>query len=172
MQPFKSKFFPTNGFGYLSVPWSPTLDFLHVLVASSQVCHLCLIKKKKKNWNYHKIKSSFYDKTRKNVKKNFLCPLASSLPCAEHCVSTLCIDQTSPISRNTCSAVIKSTILASARQLLKDNIPWEPVRAHTTCHFVLADLDCVNCQGCLKKNAHDLQGVEQFSDLSEKLFPG
>ena len=48
MQPFKSKFFPTNGFGYLSVPWSPTLDFLHVLVASSQVCNLCLIKKKKK----------------------------------------------------------------------------------------------------------------------------
>ena len=28
--------------------------------------------------------------------KIFLCPLASSLPCAVHCISALCIDETSP----------------------------------------------------------------------------
>ena len=45
-----------------------------------------------------------------------------------HCVLRICVMHRPdlPISRNTCSAVIKSTILASARQLLKDNIPWEP----------------------------------------------
>ena len=54
---------------------------------------------------------------------------------------------------------------------LPTELPESP-RAHVTGHFVPADLDCVTCQGCLKKHAHDLQGVEQFSDLSAKLFPG
>ena len=144
MQPFKSKFFPTNGFGSLSVPWSPTLDFLHVLVASSQVCHLCLIKKKqtkKKNLKLSQNKILILWQDKKNVKKNFLCPLASSLPCAEHCVSALCIDQTSPISRNTCSVIKNNILLAPARQLLK-RYHYSSSCEGPQWHL---DLDCVNC---------------------------
>lgn len=51
----------------------------------------------------------------------FFCPLTSSAPTV-HCISALCINQTSPISRNICSAVKSNSVLTS-RQLLKDNVP-------------------------------------------------
>ena len=67
-------------------------------------------------------------------------------PLTVHCVSALCINQTSPISRNT-SSTIKSNILpASTGQLLKRQ------HSSSSCmgsHDLLAwhlDLDHVNCQ--------------------------
>ena len=79
-------------------------------------------KKRLMLWNKSPI--VWQDKKSLNIKCSWSFGLLS--PSTVYCVSVLCIGQTSPISRNTCSAVIKSTILASARQLLKDNIPWEP----------------------------------------------
>ena len=67
----------------------------------------------------------FYGKTRKKLnnlnKKNFLCPLASSFPtlCIVYLLyASLCIYQTYPTGRNTCST-INSNILSAPRQLLK-----------------------------------------------------
>ena len=36
-----------------------------------------------------------------------------------HCVFTVCIDQISPIGRNTCSTIKQNTPLAPTKQLLK-----------------------------------------------------
>ena len=71
-------------------------------------------------WN--KIHILWQDKKNLNI-RNFLCSMASSLPPIVHCISTLYIDQTSCVGRNTCSALKSNILLASTRQLLKDNIP-------------------------------------------------
>ena len=67
----------------------------------------------------------FYGKTRKKLNnlniKNFLCPLASSFPtlCTVYLLyALLCIYQTYPTGRNTCSTM-NSNILSAPRQLLK-----------------------------------------------------
>ena len=64
--------------------------------------------------------------------KFFLCPFVLfSLHCP--CVSAWYVDQPSPISRNTCSAIKSNILPASARHLLKDNIcSWSCKWSHGT----------------------------------------
>ena len=59
--------------------------------------------------------------TRKIETKKFSLPFGLLSPL--YCALCICIDQTSPIGRNTCSTIRNNTLLAPARQLLKDNIP-------------------------------------------------
>lgn len=67
------------------------------------------------------IKFILYGKIKKFKHKIFsaLWPL---LPLMFMVYLALCINQISPISRNTCSTIKSNTVLAS-RQLLKDNVP-------------------------------------------------
>lgn len=81
--------------------------------------------------SYHKIVSStFFIREIKFIilrqdKKNkyFLLSFGLlSLPTV-HYVSALCINRNFPIGRNTCSIINSNILLASMRQLLRDNIP-------------------------------------------------
>ena len=62
---------------------------------------------------------------RQEKKLNKNSSLVFSLPSTPtlHCVSELCIKQTSPIGSYTCSTIKSNSLLAATRQLLIDNIP-------------------------------------------------
>ena len=57
--------------------------------------------------------------------------LASPFSPIVHCVSALCIHQTSPIGRNTCLTIENNILLTPRRKPLKDNTPSELIRDHT-----------------------------------------
>ena len=74
--------------------------------------------------------------------KHFVRLLASSLSPTIPCISALYKEQSSPIGRNTHSAINRNLFPASTRQLLKNNIPSWTCKRPQWC----LDLDCANCQ--------------------------
>ena len=67
-------------------------------------------------WWFCETKFIFHGKRNVNI-EILLCPLAFS-PLHVHYASALCLNQTSPIGRNTCSTVKSNILLAPRRQLL------------------------------------------------------
>ena len=65
------------------------------------------------------IKFIFKARQEKFKHKNFSLPFGHPSPPTVHCASALCINQTSPISRNTCSIINSNILPALTRQLLK-----------------------------------------------------
>lgn len=97
--------------------WRPAFGPLQGL--SSGYCE------KSRSWLLQGLSFMLWNKThilwldKKKINIIFLlCPLHSFLLPTVHCISVWCINQSSPIGRNTCST-IKSNILPASRQFLK-----------------------------------------------------
>lgn len=98
-------------------------------------------------------------------------PFGLLSPGAVHCASALGIDQTSPISRNTCSTIRSDILTAPIRQLKK--------RSHSlissgTVMMLRAGLANIsfNAQPPVSKNVHNCAWTSDGSELSETLLLG
>lgn len=129
---------------------------------SKQIIYICEIK--------FEIKFIFWGNTRKmQTKKSVPFGLLSSP--TVHCVSTLCMDQTFPMGRNTLSTIKRNVLLASVRQLLKDHIPSWSCKGPQWC----LNLNYINCpytlfdiQPSVSKNLYNCALISKGQNSSQR----
>ena len=109
----------------------------------SQIYYFMPIKEENREINLNFTYSYFMESQEKFQHKMLLCPLVSSLPSTVRRLCAFCIDQSSHVSRNTCSTIESNILVAPTRQLLKDSVPSSSCKGLPRCCL---ELDYVNCQ--------------------------